>query len=144
SLALHWSAADPDDDWVVHTYIEQVLDATEPDSLLVVRGDGPTFALWYGIYVERPQAGVAVVSGPMLAFIWYRDQVRHLYPDLVVAEPSSEDVTIDDLTRDLILNNLPHRPVYVTDPAERWEPWFEFVKVEGVELYVPVPRPAQE
>ncbi|MBN1657150.1 MAG: DUF2723 domain-containing protein [Anaerolineae bacterium] len=146
SLALHWSAADPDDDGLMEPYIEQVLDTVEvpggagPSSLLVVRSDGPTFALWYGAYVEQPEADVAVVSGPMLAFIWYREHVRYLYPDLIVPEPGKGKVTIDDLTRDLILDNLPYRPVYVTDPTERWEPWFEFVKVEGVALYVPVPR----
>ncbi|MBN1659965.1 MAG: hypothetical protein JXA93_16305, partial [Anaerolineae bacterium] len=80
----------------------------------------------------------------MLAFAWYRGHVRYLYPDLIVPEPGSGDVTVDDLTRDLIAENLPRRPVYVTDPTERWEPWFEFEAVEGVGLYVPVPRSVEE
>jgi hypothetical protein len=141
SLALHWQAADPDDDWVARDYVDQVLAAAEPGALLVVRGDVPTFNLWYGVYVEHPTADVAIVSGPLLAYVWYREHVRYLYPDLVVSEPTGvPDVTIHDLTRDLILDNQPFRPVYVTDPAELWEPWFDFEQVADSPLYRPLPK----
>jgi hypothetical protein len=126
SLALHWRAVEPDDDWMIHTYIYQVLEAVEPGGLVIVRGDAPTFALWYGLYAEEQRTDVAVVSGPLLAYIWYRDHVRHLYPQIVVNEPSGGGVTWDDLVYDLIVSNLP-RPTYATDPKEQWEEWFDFV-----------------
>ena len=129
SLALHWRAVKPDDDWMVDAYIYQVLEAVEPDGLVIVRGDGPTFALWYGLYAEEQRPDVAVVSGPLLAFIWYRDHIRHLYPQIIVNEPTGEGVTWDDLVHDLILSNWP-RPTYVTDPKELWEEWFDFVSEE--------------
>jgi hypothetical protein len=127
SLALHWQAVEPDDDWMVHAYISQVLEAVEPGGLVIVRGDGPTFALWYGLYAEEQRPDVAVVSGPLLAYIWYRDHVRHLYPQIVVNEPTGEGVTWDDLVRDLIMSNQP-RPTYATDPKALWEDWFDFVR----------------
>jgi hypothetical protein len=140
SLGLHWQAADPDDDWQIHTYIQQTLDGVEPGGLVVVRGDAPTFALWYGLYVEEKRPDVAVVSGPLLAYIWYREQVREQAPHLVLNEPGAGEVTIDDLVRDLIASNLPARPVYATDPSDAWKEAFDFERVEGSSVYRASPR----
>lgn len=125
SLALHWQANDLRGDWSDHTYAYQLLEPVEPDSLIVVRGDQPTFALWYAVYAEGARPDVAIVNGPMLAFIWYRQHVRHLYPDLVVGEPTGQPITWDDLVHNLVADNLPQRAVYLTDPKEAWADWFE-------------------
>ncbi|MEJ2209232.1 MAG: DUF2723 domain-containing protein [Anaerolineae bacterium] len=135
SLGLHWAAAEPDDDWQVQAYIHQVLEPLEPGALVIVRGDSPTFALWYGVYAEQERTDVAVVSGPLLAFIWYREHVRHLYPDLVVPEPGPGDDTIDDVTRILIAANLPLRAVYATDPSDVVKGWYDFVPVGEAPVY---------
>jgi hypothetical protein len=140
SLGLHWQAVDPDDDWQVHAYIYQALEPVPPNSLIVVRGDGPTFALWYGIYAEQQRTDVAVVSGPLLAFIWYRQHVRELYPDLIVNEPTAADVTIDDLARDLIATNMEHGAVYATDPSDPWREWFDFAKEGSAPIYRAIPK----
>lgn len=140
SLALHWQAADPDDDWVIHAYIDRALEEVAPGGLIVVRGDRPTFSLWYGIYAEGQRPDVAVVNGPLLAYIWYRNQVRHLYPDLTLAEPTATEVTTDDLVRDLIGSNMAGRPIYATDPKEAWEAWFDFVKEGNASTYRVHPR----
>jgi hypothetical protein len=134
SLALHWQAVEPDDDWQADAYIQQVLDAVEPGGLIVVRGDRPTFSLWYGIYAEGQRPDVAVVSGPMLAFIWYREHIRQLYPEIILNEPTARDVTIDDLVHDLILSNR-SRPIYATDPKEAWKDGITFVPVTGSPVY---------
>ena len=131
SLALHWRQVKPDDDWQVHAYIHQVLEDVQPGGLIVARGDGPTFAMWYGLFAEEQRPDVAMVNGPLLAFIWYRKHIRGLYPHLVVNEPGSGDVTMDDLVHDLIVSNIDQRPVYALDPKEPWEEWFEFVQEEG-------------
>lgn len=134
SLGLHWQDADLSKDGSVHAYIHETLDTVAPDSLIVVRGDRSTFALWYGIYVEEVLANtqtsdIAIVNAPMLAYIWYRDHVRHLYPDLTLREPTGvENITTDDLIRDLIIQNLTRRPIYATDPKDEWKTWFDFVK----------------
>jgi 4-amino-4-deoxy-L-arabinose transferase-like glycosyltransferase len=135
SLGLHWGDADPDDDWQVHTYCVQVLAAVEPGALILVRGDRPTFALWYAVYAERQRTDVAIVSGPLLAFVWYREHVRHLYPHLVVQEPEAGKVTIDDLVRDTIAKNLERLPVYATDPSDAWKTAYDFVRVGDAQIY---------
>jgi hypothetical protein len=135
SLGLHWGEAEPDDDWQVHAYFTQALDAVEPGALILVRGDGPTFSLWYGVYAEGQRTDVAIVSGPLLAFVWYRDHIRHLYPDLVVEEPGAGEVTIDDLACGMIAGNLPRRPVYATDPSDAWKTAYAFVKAGSAPIY---------
>jgi hypothetical protein len=135
SLALHWQAADLNDDWQVHAYIYQALEGVAPGGLIVVRGDRPTFSLWYALYAEKQRPDVAVVSGPLLAYIWYRHQVVRLYPHIVVPQPTAEEVTTDDLVRELITENRAERPVYATDPAESWKAWFDFVKEDRYPIY---------
>jgi hypothetical protein len=135
SLTLHWRAADPDDDWQVHAYVYQALEPVPPGSLIIVRGDGPTFALWYGVYAEQHRTDIAIISGPLLAFIWYREHVRALYPDLVVNEPTAAEVTIDDLVRDLIASNMEQRAVYATDPSDAWREWFDFAEEGRAPIY---------
>ena len=144
SLALHWRAVDPDDDGQRDAFIRQVLQEVEPGGLVVVRADGPTFALWYGLYAEERRPDIALVNGPMLAFIWYRDHVRHLYPQLVLVEPGLGQDTFDHLVLDLFANNLEHRPVYAIDPKEPWEDRFDFVELAGGNLYQVQPRSLPE
>jgi hypothetical protein len=134
SLALHWQDANLSGDWTAHAYIYQALDGVAPGGLIVVRGDRPTFALWYALYAEGQRPDVAVVSGPLLAYIWYRQEMQHLYPQIVIPQPTQADTTIDDLVRALILHNAADRPIYATDPSEPWEAWFDFVQ-DGHPIY---------
>jgi hypothetical protein len=140
SLALNWRAADLSKEVSVHAYIDQTLDGVEPGGLVIVRGDGPTFALWYAIYAEERRPDVAVVSGPLLAYIWYRDEVRLLYPDLTLNEPRGSNPTIDDLVQDLITSNLGFRPIYATDPADAWKEWFDFVQEGDSAIFQAQPK----
>ncbi len=135
SLAIHWQESDLSGDWSDHAYSHQVVDGVEPDGLLIVRRDRPTFASWYAVYAEERRPDVTVVNGPLLAYIWYREHVSSIYPDLVVPKPHGSDLTYHDLVRDLILDNIAYRPVYATDPREEWYEWFEFVPQESGVLY---------
>jgi hypothetical protein len=134
SVALHWQAVEPDDDWEIHAYIDQVLEVVPLGGLIIVRADQPTFALWYGIYAEEMRTDVQVVSGPMLAYIWYRDHIRHLYPSLVIHEPRGGNLTWDDLVYDLVASNS-HVPTYLTDFKEEWGEWFDFTRVGDSPVY---------
>ena len=135
SLVLHWQETDLRDDWYARTFIHKALAVTESDGLVVVRRDQPTFAMWYAIYAEGLRPDIAVVNGRMLAFIWYRDLVRELYPDLILKEPTGSNVTTDDLVRDLILLNYPAYSIYATDPIAEWEEWFDFVQEGDAPIY---------
>jgi hypothetical protein len=135
SLAMHWQASDLSNDWTAHAYIYQALEGVAPGGLIVVRGDRPTFALWYALYAEGQRPDVAVVSGPLMAYIWYRHEVRQRYPEITIPEPAAADSTTDDLVHALIVDNAPNRPIYATDPSDPWRAWFDFVQEEGAAIY---------
>ena len=135
SLVLNWSAVDLSQDWEAFAYARQALDGTEPGSLIIVRGDRPTFALWYGVYAEGQRPDTAVINAPLLAHEWYRSNVRALYPDLILNEPDASATGTDEMVRDLNEENLERRPVYATDPAPAWSRWFDIRHEGEVELY---------
>jgi hypothetical protein len=134
SAGLHWGEMDLSDDRSAVAYTRRVLDeeGVAMGSLLVTRRDGPTFMLWYAHLVEGQRPDLAIVNGPLLAFPWYREQVRQRHPGLLMA-PEAE--TPETPARDLMLRNLPLRGVYATDPADEWREWFAFDPLEppGVE-----------
>jgi len=134
SVALHWRAVEPDDDWEAHIFIHQALDAVQPGGLIIVRADQPTFKLWYGVYAEEQRPDVQIVSGPLLAFVWYRDQIRHMYPSLVLNEPHGGNLTWDDLVRDLVASNW-YLPTYMTDFKDEWREWFDITQVGDSPIY---------
>ncbi len=134
SVALHWQEVDPDDDWEARIYFEQVLETVPQGSLVIVRADQPTFALWYAAYAEGMRPDVQVVSGPMLAFIWYRDHIRNMYPELVVSVPRGAGLTWDDLVYDLVASNA-SLPTYMTDFKEEWRQWFDITKASESPIY---------
>jgi 4-amino-4-deoxy-L-arabinose transferase-like glycosyltransferase len=134
SLAMHWRAADLSDDWTAHAYIYQALDGVPTGALVVVRGDRPTFSLWYALYAERQRPDLAVVSGPLLAYVWYREEMQRRYPQLTIPQPMEPDTTIDDMVRELIIQNAVDMPVYATDPSDPWRAWFDFIQ-EGHPIY---------
>jgi Protein O-mannosyl-transferase TMEM260-like len=140
SLALHWRDADLSGDWTAHNYMQQALDSAASDALIITRADGPTFALWYGVYSEQRRPDVAVVSGPLQAYGWYREQIRKIYPDVAVPEPATSSSTTDDIVRELIAGNLGRRPVYATDPSDAWREWFEFADEGDAPLYRARPK----
>jgi hypothetical protein len=140
SLGLHWRAVDRSHDLEALAYAYKALTAADPNSLVIVRGDRATFSLWYAVYAEEYRDDVALVSGPMLAFLWYRAQVRQQYPHLQIPEPgASDDITTDDLVRELIADNIDGQPVYATDPKDLWYEWNDYILEEEI-LYRVSPR----
>jgi 4-amino-4-deoxy-L-arabinose transferase-like glycosyltransferase len=135
SLGLNWRKVDVSDDWYARAFIQEILDGTESNGLIVVRRDQPTFALWYALYAENLRPDIAVVNGRMLEFVWYRNLVRELYPDVILKEPTRDGMTTDDLIHELMLFNYPLRSVYATDPVPEWEEWFDFVQEGEAPIY---------
>jgi hypothetical protein len=144
SLGLHWKAVDLSGDRSAQSYASDVLGQIPPGGLVIVRRDRPTFALWYAVYAEEQRPDVAIISGPLLAYIWYRDQIGHLYPDLAVPQPHSGDVTFHDLVHDVVISNQGRREIYATDPREEWEEWLDFETVLESRLYRVVPKSLDE
>ncbi len=95
-----------------YTYARDGIAALAPHALVVSRGDGRTFSLWYGAAVLSPRPDVAVLYDNLLDWPWYRRYLRHRYPHVAVPPPGLRT----SLKRAwLIEGNLGRRPVYVTE-----------------------------
>jgi hypothetical protein len=86
----------------------QVLDN---NAVVLSRGDGRTFSLWYGSAVLRSRPDVAVVYESLLDWPWYREHLAAGYPDLLIP-PKAPEVMRRYL---FIAANLARHPVYVTE-----------------------------
>lgn len=97
------------------------VDVLEPNALVLSRGDGRTFSLWYGSAVRTPRPDVAVVYESLLDWPWYQRYLAERHPDVLIPPRAPEAVR-----RYLFLSaNLARRPVYLTevppDVAARFE-----------------------
>jgi hypothetical protein len=140
SLVGHWSDMNLRTDRDVPDYLEELLDTATPGALIVVRGDRPTFALWYALFAEERRPDLAVVSGPLLAYTWYRNNTRRLYPHIHLPEPTAQGTTIDDMVHLLVSANVALRPVFATDPSEAWLRWYDFTPIGNARFFMVTER----
>jgi len=94
------------------SYAREGVAALAPGALVVSRGDGRTFSLWYGAHVLSPRPDVAVLYDNLLDWPWYRRYLRRHHPDLAVPPPG---LRTSLLRAWLIEGNRTRRPVYVTE-----------------------------
>jgi transmembrane protein TMEM260 (protein O-mannosyltransferase) len=93
----------------------------EKNALVVSRGDGRTFSLWYGTSVLASRPDVAVVYETMLDWPWYRRWLTERYPDLLIPPRAPEEAR----RVFMVMENLPRRPVYVTEVSPQMESRFD-------------------
>ncbi len=123
SLLLNFSNQDLSRDYEACHYARQSLQSASPESIILTDDDPHTFALWYGRYGLALRPDVAVVSGNLLAYDWYRQSLRQTHPDLRLENGDGQPLTTLPV---FIAQNLPHSPIYstATTPPEltgyRW------------------------
>jgi hypothetical protein len=81
-IALNWRAVSRRADGesqLPRQLAESLLESTPQNGVLFVSGDNDTYPLWYLQEVSRTRRDVAVVTLPLLATRWYRDEMarRH-------------------------------------------------------------------
>ena len=103
-------------------FLNGVITAVEPGSLLISSADQETFAIWYGAWgsgeLLRLEPPPIFVNYALLQFPWYRRQLAGQYPNIPGLDQSLEQV---------ITANAGIRPIYFSEqlsvvPAERLEP----------------------
>jgi len=91
-------------------YAESGTEVLGKGAVVLSRGDGRTFSLWYGTVLNaRPD--IAVVYESLLDWPWYREHLAKRFPDLVIP-PRAPEIMRRYL---FIAANLAHHPVYVTE-----------------------------
>ncbi|HEX7937404.1 MAG TPA: DUF2723 domain-containing protein, partial [Gemmatimonadaceae bacterium] len=77
-IVLNWHAVtrrDATEALVPRRWAEALLESAPPRAVLFVAGDNDTYPLWYSQHVNGVRPDVAVVTLPLLATRWYRDEV---------------------------------------------------------------------
>lgn len=140
SLGRNWQRISLKSDWAAQTYAVETLESAGDGGLIIVLGDKPTFALWYAAYAEHRRPDVAIVNGSLLAYEWYRSNLRDYYPTLSLPVSVSASATSGDWVRELIAANYMERPIYATDPADDWRAWFDFEPMDSSQLFLVRPK----
>ncbi len=87
-VALNWSAADRKAEPIAslpRRFASELLMEAPENSVLFVRGDNDTYPLWYMQHVIGARPDVTVVTMPMLAATWYREELGRRH-DLVARD----------------------------------------------------------
>lgn len=120
-LAANYGTVDASHDQEAHRFGRAALESAAPQALIVTEGTRDTFTLWYFRYATTQRSDVVVVSGPLLPYAWYTQSLAKHHPDLVLPAGSSDATA---MVKELIRNNLPRRPVYLTSPNWPLPPQF--------------------
>ena len=79
-LPKRYAAVDPRNADLAH-YAEVTLANSPQGEIIYPQGDGETFALWFYHFGLGIRPDVKVISQDLLQYDWYRDGLRHTYPD---------------------------------------------------------------
>ena len=94
----HWPQVDASHDQSAENFGREVMSKAPAHAILFTEGDAPVFALWYFQFALHQRLDVSVVADELLPFDWYRNTLRHVYPDLVLPE-STSDVWQSSITK---------------------------------------------
>ncbi len=110
-LAQNRSYADLHRNRDADAYAREVLAEAPTGSLVLVSGDGETFALWYARYGLGLRPDVAVVNRDLwLQFSWYRASLKHQHPGFTWEDPAGRPVSVVRL----VSLNIGDHPVCLT------------------------------
>jgi len=80
AVVLNYEAQNLRGDREAFEFAESVLDAVPSGAIVISDGEDKTFALWYMVFVERPESGVVPIAGRLLQFDWYWRDLKERYP----------------------------------------------------------------
>jgi hypothetical protein len=121
------------------TYLGELAEVLEPDSLVFSSADAQTFALWYGVYATgellEAAPGTVLINVALYQFEWYRRLLADLYPDL--------DGAGSDSVEEILAANAERRPIYFTEQVAPATPE-ELEAVQSIWRYTPKAPSADE
>jgi lipoprotein signal peptidase len=96
--ASHWSQVDASHDLRAEAFGSQVLSEAPSGAILFAEGDRTVFTLWYFHYGLRLRPDVIVLANSLLPFDWYRENLRYIYPNLILPD-STPDTWLSTIRR---------------------------------------------
>jgi hypothetical protein len=84
NVGLNYRRLDQSRNFVARHFAEEVFNMVEPNSILLVNGDGLVFPLMYLHTVQKAGDNITLVAIPTLLGDWYVRQLRERYRDLII------------------------------------------------------------
>jgi len=112
TAAAHFAEVDQSQNYVDWYFGRDLLDTLEPNALLLMRGDVVTMAVEYQQSVEHYRTDVIAMDMEKLKLEAYVQQQRRAHPELVIPFNAYDEGNNASL-REIIDQELPHRPVYL-------------------------------
>ncbi len=143
-----WFSHDRSEDYVPRDYAYNILAALEPDAIIFTNGDNDTYPLWYIQMVEGFRPDVNITNLSLLNTTWYVKQLRDRKPSVPITLTDPEIERLRPMVlkdggvawrRDLVMQHIIQetnwkRPIYVavTVPPEIWNPYSEYLEMQGM------------
>lgn len=105
-FALRYSSLNMSHQRIACNYGEHVLEALEPEAILLSEGSNIPLLLYYHQRVEEKRSDVANIYLFLMDFQWYREQLSQRYPEMSVP------VHAEDVISRFLEQNLQRFPVY--------------------------------
>lgn len=109
SLARFWGENDLSHEHAAHDFITAALTEAEPESVVLVATDRPTFALWYAIYGRGQRTDIVPLNVHLYDYPWYRATLASHYPELSAGTRTGDELPALET---LIATLAASRPVY--------------------------------
>jgi hypothetical protein len=81
------SQVDASQDHRAESFGREILSAVPANAIVFANGDRAVFSLWYFHFALGERLDLAVVAADLLHFDWYQENLRSIYPALVVSGP---------------------------------------------------------
>ena len=86
AVVLNYEAQNLRGDREAFEFAESVLNTVPSGAIVISDGEDKVFALWYMVFVERPESGVVPIAGRLLQFDWYWRDLKERYPGRLPGE----------------------------------------------------------
>ena len=86
AVVLNYEAQNLRGDREAFEFAESVLETVPSGAIVISDAEDKTFALWYMVFVERPESGVLPIAGRLLQFDWYWRDLKERYPGRLPGE----------------------------------------------------------
>jgi hypothetical protein len=137
SLLSNFSSLDLSADTEAQEYGLTVMEALEPEALLITQTDAHTFTLNYFRYAEEKRVDLALLDGHLLYHDWYRRHLPWIHPHIDLPPQAfrledGDTECVSSLLVSAIDLNWQRYPTYLTDPDDEIRACYTLAKAGSV------------
>lgn len=113
-VLLAWKMVNPSADTATAVSLEASMQELPTNALVFTTADADTFPIWYAHFGLGERKDLRVVTTSLAGYDWYRETVRHMYPDLNFPKEGGGKAWIDDLASFNVEREICHSTIDAT------------------------------